>query len=38
LENLIEFEEYETCALAIKLKDKLNKGNASVTKKTRVGI
>lgn len=38
LENLIEFEEYETCALAMKLKDKLNKGNESVTKKTRVGI
>ena len=25
IENLIEFEEYEVCALGVKLKDKLNK-------------
>lgn len=25
LQTLIDFEEYETCALAVKLKDKLNK-------------
>jgi hypothetical protein len=25
LETLIQFEDYETCALAVKLKDKLNK-------------
>lgn len=35
LKTLIEFEEYETCALAVKLKSKLNE---KVTKKTRVVV
>lgn len=33
LEILIEHEEYELCALAVKLKDKINKKNEKVTKK-----
>lgn len=33
LKTLIEFEEYETCALAVKLKNKINE---KVTKKDRV--
>lgn len=35
LKTLIEFEEYETCALAVKLKNKLNE---KVTKKDRVVV
>ena len=35
LQTLIEFEEYETCALLVKLKDKLNE---KVTKKARVVV
>lgn len=35
LQTLIDFEEYETCALLIKLKDKLNE---KVTKKNRVVV
>jgi len=33
LQILIEHEEYELCALAVKLKDKINKKNEKVTKK-----
>ena len=35
LQTLIDFEEYETCALLMKLKEKLNE---KVTKKTRVVV
>lgn len=35
LQTLIEFEEYETCALLMKLKDRLNE---KVTKKARVVV
>jgi hypothetical protein len=33
LQILVEHEEYELCALAVKLKDKINKKNEKVTKK-----
>ncbi len=36
LKILIEYEEYEMCALITKLKQKLNKSNEKVTKKNRV--
>lgn len=35
LDTLVEYEEYETCALLVKLKDKLNE---KVTKKARVVV
>jgi len=35
LQTLIDFEEYETCALLMKLKEKLNE---KVTKKARVVV
>jgi len=35
LNTLVEYEEYETCALLVKLKDKLNE---KVTKKVRVVV
>ena len=35
LDTLVEYEEYETCALLMKLKDKLNE---KVTKKARVVV
>jgi uncharacterized protein YfbU (UPF0304 family) len=35
LQTLIDFEEYETCALVMKLKDKLNE---KVTKKVRIPV
>lgn len=35
LDTLVEYEEYETCALLMKLKDKLNE---KVTKKTRMVV
>ena len=34
IENLIEFEEYEDCALAVKLQKKIKKLNEKVTKPT----
>lgn len=36
LKILIEYEEYEMCALITKLKQKLNKSNEKVTKKNRI--
>jgi hypothetical protein len=36
VKTLIEYEEYESCALALKLKNKINKQNEKVTKKNRV--
>jgi hypothetical protein len=33
---LVDYEEYETCALAMKLKNKINKSNEKVTKKNRI--
>jgi hypothetical protein len=33
LQILVEHEEYELCALAVKLKEKINKKNEKVTKK-----
>jgi len=35
LQTLIDFEDYETCALVMKLKDKLNE---KVTKKVRIPV
>jgi len=32
LEHLIEYEEYEVCALAMKLRNKIEKQNEKVTK------
>jgi hypothetical protein len=36
LKILIEYEEYEMCALITKLKQKLNKSNEKVTKENRI--
>jgi hypothetical protein len=36
IKTLIEYEEYESCALAIKLKNKINKSNETVTEKNRI--
>ena len=36
VKTLIEYEEYESCALAVKLKNKINKSNEKVTKKNRI--
>jgi hypothetical protein len=36
LKILVEYEEYETCALIMKLKQKIDKKNEKVTKKNRV--
>lgn len=36
IKTLVEFEEYEPCALAVKLKNKINKKNEKVTEKNRV--
>lgn len=36
IQTLIEYEEYELCALALKLKNKINKTNEKVTEKIRV--
>jgi hypothetical protein len=36
LKILVEYEEYESCALIMKLKEKLNKKNEKVTKKNRI--
>ena len=36
IKTLIEYEEYESCALALKLKNKINKSNEKVTEKNRI--
>ncbi len=36
IEILVEYEEYELCALALKLKNKINKTNEKVTDKIRI--
>jgi len=36
VKTLVEFEEYETCALAMKLKEQINKSNEKVTQKNRI--
>ena len=36
IKTLIEYEEYEMCALAVKLKNKINKTNDKVTEKNRI--
>jgi hypothetical protein len=36
IHTLVEYEEYESCALGIKLKNKINKSNEKVTEKSRV--
>jgi hypothetical protein len=36
VKTLVEYEEYEMCALAIKLKNKINKSNEKVTEKNRI--
>ena len=33
IQTLVEYEEYEICALALKLKNKINKTNEKVTEK-----
>ena len=36
LKILVEYEDYETCALIMKLKEKINKKNEKVIKKNRI--
>lgn len=36
IQTLVDYEEYETCALGVKVKNKINKKNEKVTKKNRV--
>jgi len=36
LKILVDYEEYESCALVMKLKQKLNKKNEKVTKENRI--
>lgn len=36
IQTLVDYEEYETCALGVKIKNKINKKNEKVTKKNRV--
>ena len=36
VKTLVEYEEYEVCALAMKLKNKINKSNEKVTEKNRI--
>lgn len=36
IKTLVEYEEYEMCALAVKLKNKINKTNEKVTQKNRI--
>ncbi len=36
VKTLVEYEEYEVCALAMKLKQKINKSNEKVTEKNRI--
>jgi hypothetical protein len=36
VKTLVEYEEYEMCALAMKLKNKINKSNEKVTEKNRI--
>lgn len=38
IEILVEYEEYELCALALKLKNKINKTNEKVTEKIGVMV
>ena len=36
IKTLVEYEEYEMCALAVKLKNKINKTNEKVIEKNRI--
>lgn len=36
IKTLVEYEEYKPCALAVKLKNKINRKNEKVTKKNRI--
>lgn len=36
IKTLVDYEEYESCALGVKIKNKINKKNEKVTKKNRI--